>query len=68
MRGDIIWYKQSISKRTAWGSWKSPSNPYVVQPYDYTVFSKETRKLEGEKDKIYITKEEFIEASNLYGI
>ncbi|MCX7728898.1 MAG: DNA methyltransferase, partial [Bacteroidia bacterium] len=32
MRGDILWYKQSISKRTAWGSWQSPSNPYVVQP------------------------------------
>ena len=35
MRGDILWYKQSISKRTAWGSWKSPSNPYVVQPYEF---------------------------------
>ncbi|HPD33261.1 MAG TPA: site-specific DNA-methyltransferase, partial [Candidatus Kapabacteria bacterium] len=65
MRGDIIWYKQSISKRTAWGSWKSPSNPYVIQPYEFIlVFSKETRKLEGDINKIDITKEEFIEASN----
>ena len=41
MRGDILWYKQSISKRTAWGSWKSPSNPYVVQPYEFVLmFSK----------------------------
>lgn len=67
MRGDILWYKQSISKRTAWGSWKSPSNPYVVQPYEFIlVFSKGTRKLEGDKDKIDITKEEFIEFSNSF--
>lgn len=67
MRGDILWYKQSISKRTAWGSWKSPSNPYVVQPYEFVlVFSKETRKLEGDKNKIDITKEEFIEFSNSF--
>lgn len=67
MRGDILWYKQAISKRTAWGSWKSPSNPYVVQPYEFIlVFSKETRKLEGDKDKIDITKDEFIEISNSF--
>lgn len=67
MRGDILWYKQSISKRTAWGSWKSPSNPYVVQPYEFIlVFSKKSRKLEGDKNKIDITKEEFIEFSNSF--
>lgn len=67
MRGDILWYKQSISKRTAWGSWKSPSNPYVVQPYEFVlVFSKVTKKLEGNKKDIDITKEEFIEFSNSF--
>lgn len=67
MRCDILWYKQSISKRTAWGSWKSPSNPYVVQPYEFVlVFSKENKKLEGDKTKIDITKEEFIEYSNSF--
>lgn len=67
MRGDILWYKQSISKRTAWGSWKSPSNPYVVQPYEFVlVFSKGTKKLEGDKNKIDITKEEFIDYSNSF--
>ncbi len=67
MRGDILWYKQAISKRTAWGSWKSPSNPYVVQPYEFVlVFSKEEKKLEGEPKKIDITKEEFIEFSNSF--
>jgi len=67
MRGDILWYKQAISKRTAWGSWLSPSNPYVVQPYEFIlVFSKQTRKLEGDKSKIDITREEFIEFSNSF--
>ncbi|MCL2038824.1 MAG: site-specific DNA-methyltransferase [Bacteroidetes bacterium] len=67
MRGDILWYKQSISKRTAWGSWKSPSNPYVVQPYEFVLtFSKGTKKLEGDKEMIDITKEEFIEYSNSF--
>lgn len=66
-RGDILWYKQSISKRTAWGSWMSPSNPYVVQPYEFVlVFSKGSRKLEGDKDKVDITKDEFIEFSNSF--
>lgn len=67
MRGDILWYKQSISKRTAWGSWKSPSNPYVVQPYEFIlVFSKESKKLEGDKSKIDITRDEFIKYSNSF--
>lgn len=67
MRGDILWYKQAISKRTAWGSWKSPSNPYVVQPYEFIlVFSKEDKKLEGRKEDIDITRDEFIEFSNSF--
>ncbi len=67
MRGDILWYKQTISKRTAWGSWKSPSNPYVVQPYEFVmVFSKEQRKLEGDIKKIDITRNEFIKFSNSF--
>ncbi|MCL2312937.1 MAG: site-specific DNA-methyltransferase, partial [Firmicutes bacterium] len=30
MRGDILWYKQVCSNRTAWGSWQSPSNPNII--------------------------------------
>ena len=65
MRCDVIWHKNQISKRTAWGSWMSPSNPYVVQPYEFVlVFSKETKKHEGEKMNVDVTKEEFIKFSN----
>ncbi len=67
MRCDILWYKQAISKRTAWGSWQSPSNPHVVQPYEFIlVFSKETKKHDGDKSKIDITKDEFINFSNSF--
>jgi site-specific DNA-methyltransferase (adenine-specific) len=60
MRGEIIWYKGHIKKRTAWGSFCSPSNPNILLPYEYIlVFSKESMKLEfnGKSD---ITKSEFI--------
>ena len=65
MRCDILWYKEVCSSRTAWGSWQSPSNPYIVQPYEFIlVFSKGTKKLKGNKEDIDITKEEFIQYSN----
>lgn len=65
MRGDIIWNKSQITKRTAWGSFCSPSNPYILPPYEFVlVFSKGSLKLEGDKDKIDITKEEFISWTN----
>ena len=64
MRCDILWYKHSVKKRTIWGSWKSPSNPHVVQPYEWIlVFSKGNMRLLGDKDKADITKEEFIRFS-----
>ena len=69
MRCDILWYKQSISKRTAWGSWRSPSNPHVVQPYEFIlVFSKKSKKHNGNKDDIDITKDESIEFSNAHWV
>ena len=67
MRCEILWYKQAMSKRTAWGSWQSPSNPHVIQPYEYIfVFSLGTRKMEGKKEDIDITKNEFIKFSNAF--
>ncbi|MEM5875291.1 MAG: site-specific DNA-methyltransferase [Candidatus Aenigmatarchaeota archaeon] len=65
IRNDIIWYKHQVSKRTAWGSFGSPSDPYVVQPYEFIlVFNKKYKKHAGKKENIDITKEEFIEFSN----
>lgn len=60
-RCEIIWNKNQISKRTAWGSWQSPSNNKILPPFEYVeVFHKESPKLEGDKSKIDITRDEFI--------
>lgn len=64
-RGEIIWLKNNLKKLTAWGSWKSPSCPYLSYPFEFIeVFSKDTLKHDGNKDDIDITKEEFIEYVN----
>lgn len=64
IRNDIIWHKHQVSKRTAWGSFMSPSDPYVIQPYEFIlVFNKKHKKHLGNKKNIDITKEEFINFS-----
>lgn len=60
----IIWDKQNLSKRTAWGSWKSPSCPNIINPLEVIIVcSKDNRKKEGKKENIDITRDEFIEYS-----
>ena len=60
MRTEIIWYKQTMLKRTAWGSWKSPSNPHIVPSWEYVlIFSKDSWKMDGNPEYADITAEEF---------
>jgi site-specific DNA-methyltransferase (adenine-specific) len=60
----VIWNKQNINSRTSWGSWKSPSCPFLINPLEVIlIYSKETRKKEGKLENIDITKEEFIKYS-----
>ncbi|HRQ23391.1 MAG TPA: DNA methyltransferase, partial [Anaerolineales bacterium] len=33
----IVWNEGNISRRTAWGSWKSASAPYVIAPVELIV-------------------------------
>lgn len=64
-RTEIIWYKQTMLKRTAWGSFKSPSNPHIVPSWEYIlVFSKEKPDLESSEKNADITKEEFMKFSD----
>ena len=57
----ILWDKQNVTSRTAWGSFCSPSNPNIIQPMEcILVYAKEGRKKEGNKDFIDITKKAFI--------
>lgn len=59
-RTEIIWYKQTMLKRTAWGSWKSPANPHIIPSWEYVlVFSKDFWNLEGDKKEIDVTADEF---------
>lgn len=60
-RAEIIWYKQSMTaKRTAWGSWKSPSNPHIIPSWEYVmVFSKKEWRLKGNNENADIRPEEF---------
>ena len=63
MRTEIIWYKQTMRRRTAWGSFRSPSNPHIIPSWEYVlVFSKGSWKLPGKAADI--TGEEFIKFSD----
>jgi len=60
MRTEILWYKQTMARRTAWGSWKSPANPHIIPSWEYVmVFSKNSWRLEGNPQGADITAEEF---------
>ncbi len=60
MRTEIIWYKQTMGRRTAWGSWRSPSNPHIVPSWEYVlVFSKGQWNLVGDRAAIDIGAREF---------
>ena len=55
----IIWNKQIVPKRTAWGSWLSASAPFIITPVEtIVVFYKKTWK-KLSKGKSDITKDEF---------
>jgi len=64
MRGEIIWNKaSSASPSTAWGSWKSASNPVLRDVHEYIlVFCKHTfsRKNPGKRAST-ISRDEFLE-------
>lgn len=60
-KGEIIWEKNNYNcKYTAWGSWKSPSSPYLKYTWEFLeVFSKGTLIKKGKKENIDISAEEF---------
>jgi len=64
-RTEIIWYKQTMLKRTAWGSFKSPANPHIVPSWEYIlIFTKENDRLDGDQKNADITKKEFMDFSD----
>jgi DNA modification methylase len=63
MRGEIIWNKaSSASPSTAWGSWKSASNPVLRDVHEYIlVFSKESFSRRRGSRLNTIRREDFLE-------
>jgi len=64
MRGEVIWNKAaSASPSTAWGSWKSASNPILRDVHEYIlVFCKQTFKRQNPSKRLStITRDEFLE-------
>jgi DNA modification methylase len=60
-KGEILWEKNNYNcKYTAWGSWKSPSNPYMKYTWEFVeLFCKGSLKKGGIKGNDDITGDEF---------
>lgn len=61
----IIWNEGNISRRTAWGSWKSASAPYVIAPVELIVvlYKEKWKKTSGSKISD-IERDEFMDWTN----
>lgn len=60
-KGEILWQKHNYNcKYTAWGSWKSPSSPYLKYTWEFLeIFCKGDLKKPGKKENIDIAANEF---------
>lgn len=57
----IVWNEQNISRRTAWGSWLSPSAPFVTAPVEMVpVFYKGEWRRKREGRSTDLTRDEFL--------
>lgn len=62
-KGEILWEKNNYNcKYSAWGSWKSPSSPYLKYTWEFLeVFCKGSLKKQGSPDDADIDAESFKE-------
>ena len=60
-KGEILWEKNNYNcKYTAWGSWKSPSNPYLKYTWEFLeIFCKGDLKHSGDSKNADIIGDEF---------
>lgn len=60
-KGEILWEKNNYNcKYTAWGSWKSPSSPYLKYTWEFIeVFCKGSLKKAGSKENADISADDF---------
>lgn len=61
----IIWNEGNISRRTAWGSWKSASAPFVIAPVELIVvlYKNKWKKTSGSKISD-VSRDEFMNWTN----
>ncbi len=58
----IVWNEQNISRRTAWGSWLSPSAPFVTAPVEMVpVFYKDSWRRPRGTRETDLERDEFLE-------
>jgi len=60
-KGEILWEKNNYNcKYTAWGSWKSPSNPYLKYTWEFLeIFCKGDLKKVGNSENADISADDF---------
>jgi DNA modification methylase len=60
-KGEVLWEKNNYNcKYTAWGSWKSPSNPYLKYTWEFLeVFCKGDLKKVGNSENADISADDF---------
>ncbi len=60
-KGEILWEKNNYNcKYTAWGSWKSPSSPYLKYTWEFIeVFCKGDLRAKGDRTQADISADEF---------
>jgi len=60
-KGEILWEKNNYNcKYCAWGSWKSPSSPYLKYTWEFLeIFAKGDLKKEGSPENIDIKDDDF---------
>ena len=60
-KGEILWEKNNYNcKYTSWGSWKSPSSPYLKYTWEFIeIFCKGSLKKPGVSENADISDEEF---------
>jgi len=48
LRGSIVWNKQNSAGKTSWGSWRSSSNPCLIDEHEMIIVAhKENPKIDG---------------------
>jgi len=60
-KGEILWEKNNYNcKYTAWGSWKSPSSPYLKYTWEFLeIFVKGDLRKKGDSNLVDISADEF---------